>query len=128
MLITAVVAEEAGDQLENTATFGFVDLNPDFVVSLQKAGLYAGSTGIENAALSYFDVLTLGRAISRCAPGEVDCILDNFTKSNGGPLHVLHRSDRRTKFSQAMKIWSKGSLRSIQPTAPESVRWHVDSN
>ena len=85
-LLTKLVREKGGADIEGAIVFGFPPVAPEFIERLKRADLYTTNDSIESAVISYMHVRQLARVFNKCLIGETGCEAAELSKQGPDPL------------------------------------------
>lgn len=115
-LMTSLVLKDGGRSTNGTVTFGYGDPSADFVAKVEKKEPGHSRNNIESAAIAYFNVRALVRAIRACPARDLDCQRQKLIET--GPDSTLGFKGwkaRSAAYDYQLKIWHGGKGDTLNP-------------
>jgi len=115
LLLTELVIEKQGKNLEDATVFGFPEIDQAFVAKLKEKDPNHSMVNIETAGLAYTHMYQLAEALSTCPRRDIDCQVENLKNSKSySPLSFDGWKDRIAQYDYSLKQWKNGKLKAVQ--------------
>lgn len=85
-MLTRLVRETLGKAIERTVFFGYPGVSMEFLDRVKEVDPKHDLTNIDSAAIAYFNVRELARAINACGNSDLECQLQHIEKRGSDPI------------------------------------------